>query len=253
MPEKKTKDPVKRLEKFESKAKGHRQRVKERFFKESPESFTDEDLLELLLFFGIPRKDTRGLARSLLKEYKGRLDKVLDAPIEELLKFPHLGRYALLPLKVVHEVAKRYLKARSEAVYYLKSPKEVHQYLIYELKNEQKEVFLVIFLASDLKVLKLERLFEGTISESTIYPRELFFKACRYGASQVVLAHNHPSGNLTPSEADKRLTKQLILAGHLLQIKVIDHLIIGQNDYFSFAENGLMESLEREVREILCR
>lgn len=253
MEKKKVEEVLKKLEKFENKAKGHRQRVKERFLKEGPESFTNEDLLELLLFFGLPRQDTRGIARALLHRFKGRLDKVLDAPLEELIKFPRLGPLAILPLKVVHEVAKRYLKARSEDVHYLKSPKEVYEYLIYELKGEKREVFIVIYLATDLKVLSLEKLFIGTINESVIYPREIFGRAYQLGASQIVLVHNHPSGSLTPSQADKNLTKQLLLAGHLLQIKVVDHLIIGIDNYFSFAEAGLLETLEREVKEGLCK
>ncbi|MFN4131561.1 MAG: RadC family protein [Caldimicrobium sp.] len=253
MDKKKVEEAIRKLERYESKAKGHRQRLKERFLKEGPESFTNEDLLELLLFFGIPRQDTRGLARALLQRYNGRLDKVLDAPLEELVKFPRLGPFAVLPLKVVHEVAKRYLKARSEEVYYLKSPKEVYEYLIYELKGEKREIFIVIYLATDLKVLSYEKLFKGTINESAVYPREIFGRAYQLGASKIVLAHNHPSGNLTPSEADKKLTKELILAGYLLQINVIDHLIIGLDNYYSFAEAGLMETLEREVKERLCK
>lgn len=112
---------------------------------------------------------------------------------------------------------------------------------------------MVIYLSTDLKVLSLERLFEGTINESVVYPREIFAKVYQLGASQIVIAHNHPSGNLTPSEEDKRLTKRLLMLGNLLQIKVIDHLIIGENNFFSFAEEGLMEILEREVKEkLLC-
>lgn len=145
MTDKKYKSLFKRLEKFECKAKGHRQRVRERFLQDGPKSFSDEDLLELLLFFGIPRKDTRGIARELLKKYDGRLDKVLSAPLEELCEVKNLGPKALLPIKVVHEIARRYLKARTLDVRYLRSPKEVYEYLIYELKGE-KEKFLWLFI-----------------------------------------------------------------------------------------------------------
>lgn len=242
---------LERLKKFEEKSKGHRKRVKERFLKEGPESFTDEDLLELLLFFGIPRKDTRGLARQLLKEFGGRLDAILDAEEKELLKIPGLGERALLPLKVVHEVARRYLKARISEGKYLKSPKEAYEYLLYELKGEKKEVFMVVYLASDNRVLSTERLFEGTITESLVYPREIFGRAYNLGASKIIVAHNHPSGNLTPSSADKAITKLLLLSGKLLHLKVLDHLIIGYDSYFSFAEAGLLEELEREVEKLL--
>lgn len=242
---------LERLKKFEEKSQGHRKRVKERFLKEGPESFTDEDLLELLLFFGIPRRDTRGLARQLLKEFGGRLDAILDADVKELKKIKGLGEKALLPLKVVHEVARRYLRARIKEGNYLKSPKEVYEYLLYELKGEKKEVFIVIYLASDNRVLSLDRLFEGTISESLVYPREIFGRAYTLGASKIILAHNHPSGNLTPSSADLNITKILILSGKLLHVKVLDHLIIGQDSYYSFAEAGVLEELEREVQKLL--
>lgn len=249
--EKRVKSLNKRLERFERKAKGHRNRVKERFWKEGPESFTDEDLLELLLFFGIPRKDTRGLARELLKAFQGRLDQVLDAEIESILDIPGLGLNALLPLKVVHEVARRYLRSKSLGACYLKSPREVHEYLLYELKGKKQEIFMVLYLASDQRVLAVEKLFEGTITESAVYPREIFARGYALGASKLILAHNHPSGNLTPSKEDIKITKLIALAGALLNLMVLDHLIIGEDRYFSFAEAGLMEEIEREIKKAL--
>lgn len=242
---------LKKLAVFQEKAKGHRARVKERFWKEGPESFSDEDLLELLLFFGIPRRDTRGLARSLLKRFEGRLDKILDAEKEELIKIPQLGLNAILPLKVMHEVARRYLRTRIENSHFLKSPKEVFEYLLYELKGEKKEVFMVLYLATDNRVLGIERISEGTIAESAVYPREVFARAYQLGASKLVLVHNHPSGNLEPSSEDRKVTKIFILAGALLQLKILDHLIIGKDSYYSFAEEGIIEELEREVRKVL--
>ncbi|MCS7150077.1 MAG: DNA repair protein RadC [Caldimicrobium sp.] len=240
----------KRLSRFEGKAQGHRKRVKERFWTDGPESFSDEDLLELLLFFGIPRRDTRVLARELLKRYQGRLDQVLDADIKKLNEIPGLGSKAILPLKVVHEVARRYLKSKSLHTNYLKSPQDVYQYLIYELKGEKREVFMVIYLAGDHRVLALERLFEGTINESAVYPREVFGKAYSYGASHLVLAHNHPSGKLKPSKEDLKITRTLAFTGFLLNLRVIDHLIVGAEGYYSFAEDGIMEEIEREWKDL---
>lgn len=242
---------LKRLARFSKKSEGHRLRVKERFIKDGPETFTDEDLLELLLFFGIPRKDTRGLARELLKAFGGRLDHVLDAPPEELFKIPGLGPNSILPLKVVHEVARRYLRSKSTSEVFFNSPKEVFDYLLYELKGEKREIFMVLYLANNNRVLSIERLSEGTITESAIYPREIFGRAYSLGASKLVLVHNHPSGNLTPSREDIRITKLIALAGHLLNMRVIDHLIIGENGYMSFAEQGLMDQIERELKRDL--
>ncbi len=249
--DKELKKKLKKLSQFQNKALGHRERVKKKFWEKGSESFSDEDLLELLLFFGIPRKDTRAIARELLKKFQGKMDYVLDAPKEKLLEIPGLGPNAILPLKVVHEVAKRYLRARIENPQYLKSPKEVYEFLLYELKREKKEVFIVIYLSNDNRVLQIERLFEGTVSESVVYPREVFGRAYELGASKLILAHNHPSGNLNPSEEDKKITRLLILGGLLLNLKIIDHLILGKDSYYSFAEEGLMENIEREVRKNL--
>lgn len=235
---------------FYEKAKGHRKRVKERFLKEGPEKFTDEDLLELLLILNIPYKDTRKLARELLTHYK-TLDKVIDAPIEELSKFKGLKEKSVLPLKVVKEFARRYLRAKALNTEYLRSPEEVYNYLRYEMQNLSRETLKVIYLDTKSKILGIEKLFEGTITESVVYPREVFTKALEKKAVFLILVHNHPSGDINPSKEDIKLTKNLILAGHLLQCKVVDHIIIGKNGYFSMAEKGIIENLEKEVREVL--
>ena len=230
------------------KAKGHRKRVKERFLKEGAEKFTDEDLLELLLMLNIPYRDTRKLARELLNTYK-TLDKVLDAPIEELCKFKGLKEKSVLPLKVIREVARRYLKARAFQTEYLRSPEEVFNYLKYEMQNLEREVLKVSFLDSKSRILGIETLFEGTLTESAVYPREIFAKAFQKQAVSIILVHNHPSGDPSPSRQDLKLTKTIILAGILLQVKVLDHIIIGKEGYFSMAEKGIMEKLEKEIRE----
>ncbi len=242
---------LKRLQKFENKAKGHRARVRERFWKEGPQSFSEEDLLELLLFFGIPRRDTRGIARELLKTFGGRIDFVIDAPVEELLKVKGLGEAGILPLKVVQEVARRYLRTRIKEKDILRSPEEVYNYLLYRFKNSAREVFVVIFLDTYNRVIEVEELFAGTINESAVYPREIFARAVKYKAYALIFAHNHPSGKPNPSVADLKLTKRLILAGKLLGFKVLDHLIIGEEGYYSMAEEGDIERLIKEVESKL--
>jgi DNA repair protein RadC len=238
------------LDKFIKKAKGHRSRVKNKFWELGPESFSDEDILELLLFFGIPRKDTRYIARTLLKKFNNRLDEVLDAPDSELLKIEGIGKNAIIPLKVVKEVAKRYLKHKAEKAYFLKSPQAVFEYLQYELKGLDREVFMVIYLDANSGVIKTEKLFEGTLTEAVVYPREVFAKALQNKAVSLILVHNHPSGNLKPSSEDINLTKKLILAGLLLQINILDHIIVSKNGYFSMAEEGIIEKLNNEAYKL---
>jgi len=232
------------------KAKGHRKRLKEKFLSEGAERFTDEDLLELILMFGIPYKDTRLIARNLLNAYK-TIDGVIDAPIEELVQFKGLKEKAILPLKVAKEVARRYLRAKALKSVCLRAPQEVYDYLRYEMKNLKKEVLKAIFLDASSKVISIETLFEGTITETAVYPRELFLKAFNLGAVSIILVHNHPSGKLEPSLHDLNLTEKLMLAGLLLQVKVLDHIIIADSGYFSMAEQGIIEKLEEKVRSIL--
>jgi len=236
-----------KLRYFENKAKGHRSRVKERFWKEGPQSFSDEDLLELLLFFGIPRKDTRFLARQLLKKFDNRLDLVIDAPCEELLKIKGIGKSAILPLKVIKEVSRRYLEAKVKEKEVLNSPQSVFDYLLYRFKNLSREVFVVIFLDAHYRVIELEELFWGTLNESMVYPREIFAKAVKYKACYLIFAHNHPSGKVEPSSADIKITKKLILAGFLLGF--LDHLIIGDEGYYSMANEGIIERLLKEIQK----
>ncbi len=242
---------LRKLESMLKKAQGHRVRVRDRFWQEGPDVFTDEDLLEFLLFFSIPRKDTRGLARSLLERFDKDLSKVLDAEVEELKRQSGLGEKSVLLLKITREMARRYLRARTKKAIFLRSPKEVYEYLQFELKRRDREVFWVVYLSAISEVLEVRELFAGTITEATVYPREVFSQAIKLSASSIIVAHNHPSGQLKPSEKDIKLTEWLYLAGRLLHVRLIDHLIIGENGYFSFAEEGLMEEIARRVKQKL--
>ncbi|NPA40210.1 MAG: JAB domain-containing protein [Thermodesulfobacteria bacterium] len=237
------------LEKAYEKAKGHRERVKNRFLEEGPGAFTDEDLLELVLMFGIPYKDTRGIARELLKKYK-TFDGVLDAPLEELIEFKGLGKKAVLPLKVVREAARRYLKQRALKATYLKSPEEVYEYLRYEMQNLDREVFKVIFLDARARLIGIDTIFEGTLTEAVVYPREVFQRAFQKRAVSIVLVHNHPSGCTKPSQADILITERMLIAGLLLDIKLLDHIVIGKEGYFSMAEEGIIDSLKNKWKGV---
>ncbi len=241
---------LKLLEKAYQKAKGHRHRVKSRFLCEGAKTFTDEDLLELILMFGIPYKDTRGIARELLKTFK-TFDKVLDAPVEDLIQVKGLGEKSVLPLKVVHEAARRYLRHKAIGSIYLKSPQEVYDYLKYELQNLDKETLKLICLDARSKVLNIDTLFTGTLSETAIYPREVFFKALERRAHSVILVHNHPSGDPTPSQADLKITEKLVLIGILMNLRVLDHIIVGKQGYYSMAEEGIIQSFETKTLEVL--
>ena len=239
---------MKTLEEFRKRAQGHRERLRKRFLEYGLAAFTDEDILEMLLAFGTPRKDTRSTARKLLQKF-GDLATVLEAPLDELLKVAGVGPRNVIPLKFVHEVARRYLRRRVENREYLQNAQEVYEYLAHELVDQPQEVFKVIFLDARHRILGVEELFRGTLTESAVYPREIFARALEYQAAALVLAHNHPSGDPSPSPQDLALTRRLVLTAHLLQLNILDHVIVAREGYFSLAEEGLLERLKIELSE----
>ncbi len=234
------------LEEFRRRVTGHRERLRRRFLQYGLSAFTDEDILEMLLAFGTPRRDTRATARELLRRFGG-LAEVLEAPVEKLVQTPGVGPRNVLPLKFVHEVARRYLRRRIENRDYIRSAREAYEYLAHELADCPQEVFKVIFLDSRGRILAVEELFRGTLTETAVYPREVFSRAFEHRAASLVLVHNHPSGDPQPSPADLELTRRLLLAGSLLAVNVFDHVIVGREGYFSLAERGIMDKLRQEI------
>ncbi len=235
---------------FYRRVAGHRERLRQKFLTYGLSAFTDEEVLEMLLTFGTPRRDCKPAAREALR-CLGGLAQVLEAPLEELLKIKGIGPKNALALKFIHEVARRFLAQRLKDRPYFSSSKEVYEYLAHSMIDLKKEVFKVIYLDSRNHIIAVEELFQGTVNESIVYPREVMERALKHHASALVMAHNHPSGDPTPSPADIRLTKHLLLAARLLQIRILDHLIIAKGGYFSFADEGILSRLETEVQGVL--
>ncbi|HFB83706.1 MAG TPA: JAB domain-containing protein [Thermodesulfatator sp.] len=238
-------------EDWQRRGAGHRQRLREKFMEYGLSAFTDAEILEVLLSFGTPRKDCKVPARKALQHFKG-LAQVLEAPVEELVKIPGLGPKNIFALKFVQGVARRYLERRIKEKVYLRSAREVYEYLYHSMADLKKEVFKAIYLDARGAILAVEDLFRGTVNMSHVYPRELIERTLRHNASALVVAHNHPSGDTTPSREDLHLTRRLIIICEMLEIRLLDHLIIGHpGKYYSFAERGLMDSLREEVRRAL--
>ncbi len=238
------------MDDFRKRVAGHRERLRRKFWEYGLSAFTDEEVLELLLIFGTPRKDCKPAARAALKRF-GDLAAVLEAPVEELKKIPGIGPRNVLAIKFVHAVARRFLERRLKDKPYLACAREVYEYLAHSMIDLKKEVFKVLYLDARNHIMAVEDLFQGTVNESVVYPREVFERAFALHASAMVLAHNHPSGDPQPSAADIVLTKRLYLAARLLQVSLLDHLIIAQKGYFSFAEEGLLAQIAKEVAENL--
>jgi len=222
---------------------GHRKRLREKFIKSGLKGFHDYEIIELLLSLGTPRKDCKRQAKEALKKFK-TLRGVLEAPPEELQRIDGIGAHSAFGIKLTQEVAREFLKEKIIDKPIYKSAQEVFDYLYHSMRDLKKEVFKVIYLNIQNQIIETEDLFEGTINSSSVSPREVVESAIKNNAASLIFAHNHPSGNPEPSKSDKELTRDLVYAGSIMRIRVLDHIIIGSNRYFSFAGEGLIEEYE---------
>ena len=219
--------------------RGHRKRLRERFLTSGLRGFADYEVLELLLTFAIPRKDTKPLAKELLKVF-GSLKGVLEAQAGELARVRGLGPVGAYFFPIFKETMGRYLEANMKQRDVLASPKAVAAFARASLESAPHEVFQVIYLNAKNQVLGTERLSEGTIDRAVVFPRRVIEGALRAKACSMVFVHNHPSGDPTPSSEDKALTRELASAVRALDMEVHDHLVIGRGRYVSFRDEGLL-------------
>ena len=222
---------------------GHRKRLREKFLRSGLRGFHDYEIVELLLTLGSPRKDCKGPAKEAIKRFK-TLRGVLEAPPQELQEIKGIGPHNVFGIKLVQEAAREFLKERITQKPAYKSSKEVFDYLYHSMRDLKKEAFKVLFLNSQNQLIEIADLFQGTVDSSSVYPREVIERALKHNAASLIFVHNHPSGNPSPSKNDKELTRDLVYASSTLGIKVLDHLIIGDNEHFSFAGEGLIEKYE---------
>jgi DNA repair protein RadC len=225
---------------MENRGNGHRGRLREKFLQSGLAGFLDAEVIELLLTLGTPRRDCKEPARSALREFKS-FHGVLEASTRDLQKIPGIGPNNAFGLRLVQEVSRRFLKERMISRPVCHSSREVFDYLYHALRELKREQFKVIFMDTKNQVIEERTLFEGTVDSSAVYPREVIRDALRYDASSLIFVHNHPSGDPEPSACDREITRDLVFAANLMQIKVLDHIIIGNNRYFSFADRGLIE------------
>lgn len=220
---------------------GHRQRLKNRFMNDGGKSMPDYEFLELLLTIAIPRRDVKPLAKKLVKEF-GSFAGVITAPTEKLMEFDGLKENTVTILKVVKEAAIRLnwqlLNNSDEPV--INNWDAMIDYCRSAMAHQEHEEFRIIFLNAKLKVIGEEIQQRGTVDQVAIHPREVIKSAVLKGASAIILVHNHPSGNVTPSKSDIDITKRIFSAAEAVNIKVVDHIIISKYDYFSFKEHRII-------------
>ena len=240
-------------EEWQRRGEGHRQRLRDKFLAQGIEAFTDAEIIELLLTFGTPRSDCKEAARALLTQF-GSLPAVLDAAPVQLQQVKGVGPKNTFALHFIQGVARRYLHQRVVGKEYVRSSREVADYLIHSMRGLQHEVLTVVFLDAAHAVIDATVVAEGTVTVNTIYPRELVKAALARNASALVIAHNHPSGSLTPSRQDNELTRSLYLVCSFMHLDLLDHLIIGAGDQvYSFADQGLMATIREDCRRLLGR
>ncbi|MDD5509988.1 MAG: DNA repair protein RadC [Dehalococcoidales bacterium] len=228
-------------------SQGHRKRLRERFLQGGLTGFQDYEIVELLLTLGSPRKDCKQQAKGAIERFK-TLRGVLEASMEELEEIAGIGPHNVLGIKLVQETARKFLKERliDRPVY--QSSREIFDYLYHSMRDLKKEVFKVIYLNSRNQIIETADLFQGTVNSSAVSPRQVIEGAIKHNAVSLIFAHNHPSGDPVPSQSDREVTRDLVYAAGVMQIKVLDHIIIGDNTYFSFAGEGLIEEYEAAFR-----
>ena len=214
-------------------------RPRERLIRLGASHLSDAELLAVFLRTGVTGKSAVDLARDLLKEF-GSLSGMFAAPLSEFCRIHGLGQAKFAQLQAVLELSKRAIREELEEKVSLSNPQAVKDYLHLLFANRTYECFCVLFLDVQNKLITTEEMFRGTLTQASVYPREVAVRALHHHAASVIVAHNHPSGNCDPSAADKQLTAQLQQALQLLEIRVLDHFIVARAGIFSFAEQGLL-------------
>jgi DNA repair protein RadC len=227
------------------KGEGHRGRLREKFLNSGLSGFHDYEIIELLITLGTPRKDCKNTAKSALKRFKN-LQGVLEASAKELCEVDGIGPKNLLGIKLIKAVADRYLEKRLVEKDCVSNSKELFDYLYHSMRDKNRECFKVIYLDAKNRVIETETLFKGTLTASSVYPREVVAAAMNQHAAALIFAHNHPSGDPIPSKEDISLTRQLLFACRVMGITVHEHLVIGDNRHFSFADQGYIARMNRE-------
>ncbi len=217
---------------------GHRKRLRERFLQSGFEGFLDYEIIELLLTFGTPMKDCKQMGKNAIKRFK-TLNGVINANLDELTQIKGIGESNSIFIKIVKELNKRLLRENISQNILIDSPETIFNYLKEKIGSEKKEQFVIMFVDTKSRLI-IDDVSMGILNASLVHPREVFKKAILNSASHVIIAHNHPSGDPTPSEEDINTTKRLIEAGKILGISVVDHLIITESKFTSLKEMNLM-------------
>ena len=214
-------------------------RPREKLLTKGEQHLTDTELIAICLRAGVRGKSALDIAKELLTTY-GSLKKLLSTPPTELMQHAGIGKARYATLRAAIELGRRYAANQLVVGSTITSTQFAHTFLAERMREYTSEVFACLFLDNRLRVTHFEELFHGTINETRVYPREIIRHALLHHAANIILVHNHPSGQQDPSAADQQLTMMLKQALAYVDIKLVDHLIIAHQGYFSFAEHGII-------------
>jgi DNA repair protein RadC len=213
--------------------------MKKKFAESGIDAFHDYEVLELLLSYAIPRKDVKPLAKKLLHKF-GSLKGIVDAEVSSLEKIEGVSVHTAILIKLIKEMGTLYLKEKARDKPQITCTTELLNYCKTYMGGLKDEQFCVIYLDAQNKMTDIETIQEGIVNQAVVYPRKVLENALKQKASAIIMVHNHPSGHVKPSDADIRLTKTIQETARILDIIVHDHIIIGENRFFSFREEGLI-------------
>lgn len=219
---------------------GHRQRMRDRFIKSGLDSFEQHEILELLLFFGIPYKDTNVLAHNLIEKY-GSFSAVFDAPLESLKEVSGMTESAAVLIKALPSISSEYMKDKLKNTVYLGSFHACSAFLKSLFFSSTKEELYVMFLDNSFKLISYKKLATGSVNSIPMTVRQIQEAVFYSNSTNIVMAHNHPSGIVEPSNEDKHMTKHLIESLSYIEVNLLDHVIVAGNNYFSFSRTGLLQ------------
>ncbi|MCI0511607.1 DNA repair protein RadC [candidate division KSB1 bacterium] len=214
-------------------------RPRERLMKIGAENLSDAELLAIILRTGTRKTTAIDLARQLLKKFEN-FRGIDRKSVPELCEIAGVGQTKAVMLKAALEIGKRFSLERGDDAPKISSSEEIYEMLRLHLRDLDREVFKIILLTTRNQIILEKTLFEGSIAESLVSPREIIKESLNYGAAGIIFVHNHPSGDPAPSSEDKKLTSRLKMACEVIGIRVLDHLIIGKDTYYSFADAGAL-------------
>lgn len=225
---------------------GHRSRLKSRFLEQGIDSFEAHNILELLLFYSIPRKDTNEIAHDLLENF-GTLKGVFDADFNDLIKIEGIKENSATLIKLIPAIARAYATDKYSSNYIFDTAEKVGEFFLDKYIGEKNEIIYLLLLNNKYEMLDVVKLHEGSVNSAQISPRKVVDLVVKYNASMIILAHNHPDGNAYPSMEDIETTADLLATFNMVDVRLLEHYVVSNNDYYTIIHST--DNLKRHCKD----